>query len=297
MNDDQTSLAEPGVYAIRAFQPDGSSNIYIGETARSFEQRWQEHIRGLEKQSHHNKDLQRLYDKRSILLFFPVAGVSGSDIMESAQKEERAVWLLCRDRGLNMINQDPLVAAENMREYLLNSDDYEDRKSASLLQEQIDTIGDVEPESFENLSDAATYGLFGFDGVPFGIDVERVSRLDARIQQPIPWIFKPMGGFIAFVVGVAAFWGLFAMGAGATTAILVAIAIPAVWAIFVALIRKRNEAMKDTFRVEKAAHRTADEESPIDPTYTRMAEQLGGIALRKGSPPTAEMLRIRNTAF
>jgi hypothetical protein len=101
-----------GVYFLRVITLSGDY-YYVGQTRRSFAQRWREHVRDLRLGQHANAQLQKLYHGGAVIVAGVIVALKTTISKQRIEMIEQQAIAQAERRGLRVVN---VVKERDMRE-------------------------------------------------------------------------------------------------------------------------------------------------------------------------------------
>jgi len=92
-----------GIYYLRVITSTGNY-YYIGQTRRSFVQRWREHLRDLRLGQHANTQLQQLYRDGAVIVAGVIVALKTTIAKQRIEMVEQQAIALAERRGLRVVN-------------------------------------------------------------------------------------------------------------------------------------------------------------------------------------------------
>lgn len=92
-----------GIYYLRVITPSGDY-YYVGQTRRSFVQRWREHLRDLRLEQHANTQLQQLYRDGAVIVAGVIVALKTTISKQRIEMVEQQAIRQAKRRGLRVIN-------------------------------------------------------------------------------------------------------------------------------------------------------------------------------------------------
>jgi hypothetical protein len=92
-----------GIYYLRIITSSGDY-YYIGQTRRSFQQRWREHVCDLRAGQHANTRLQQLYRDGAVIVAGVIVALKTTIAKQRIEMVEQQAIALAEQRGLRVVN-------------------------------------------------------------------------------------------------------------------------------------------------------------------------------------------------
>jgi hypothetical protein len=92
-----------GIYYLRLITLSGDY-YYIGQTRRSFAQRWREHVRDLRLGQHANAQLQKLYRDGAVIVAGVIVALKTTISKQRIEMIEQQAIAQAKRRGLRVVN-------------------------------------------------------------------------------------------------------------------------------------------------------------------------------------------------
>jgi hypothetical protein len=92
-----------GIYYLRVITPSGDY-YYVGQTRRSFVQRWREHLRDLRLGQHANTQLQQLYRDGAVIVAGVIVALKTTISKQRIELIEQNAIRQAKRRGWRVIN-------------------------------------------------------------------------------------------------------------------------------------------------------------------------------------------------
>lgn len=92
-----------GIYYLKIITI-GKTYYYIGQTRRSFVQRWREHLRDLRLGQHANTQLQKLYRDGAVIVAGVIVALKSTISKQRIEMVEQQAIAQAERRGLTVIN-------------------------------------------------------------------------------------------------------------------------------------------------------------------------------------------------
>ncbi len=92
-----------GIYYLRVITPSGDY-YYVGQTRRSFVQRWREHLRDLRLGQHANTQLQQLYRDGAVIVAGVIVALKTTISKQRIEMVEQQAIRQAKRRGLRVVN-------------------------------------------------------------------------------------------------------------------------------------------------------------------------------------------------
>jgi hypothetical protein len=102
-----------GIYYLRVITTSGDY-YYIGQTRRSFAQRWREHVRDLRLGQHANAQLQKIYRDGSVIVAGVIVALKTTISKQRIEMIEQQAIAQAKRRGLRVVNV--MTGESEMRE-------------------------------------------------------------------------------------------------------------------------------------------------------------------------------------
>jgi hypothetical protein len=102
-----------GIYYLRIITPSGDY-YYVGQTRRSFAQRWREHVRDLRLGQHANTQLQKIYRDGAVIVAGVIVALKTTISKQRIEMIEQQAIAQAKRRGLRVVNV--MTGESEMRE-------------------------------------------------------------------------------------------------------------------------------------------------------------------------------------
>lgn len=93
-----------GIYYLKIIAAAGKTYYYIGQTRRSFAQRWREHLRDLRSGQHANTQLQKIYNDGAVVVVGVIVALRSNISKQRIEMIEQQAIAQAKRRGLAVIN-------------------------------------------------------------------------------------------------------------------------------------------------------------------------------------------------
>lgn len=96
-----------GVYVIIT-ESEETKKYYVGMTAKSFKERWMNHVSRLQKGTHHNHSLQKAFDSKELFKFITLENIElKQTTLHFLRTREKKNWDKLNNLGLTLHNKKP----------------------------------------------------------------------------------------------------------------------------------------------------------------------------------------------